>query len=94
MSGEPTDVDAKAQMAVATAGNIDRKTGTCVKCPTCSFEIPLLSTKSLPREFSVLCPKCRGRKLYQVAEVHDQNPKAGPPQNSVRDQFGIRGSIG
>ena len=44
---------------------------SCVSCPKCSFEIPVLGARRLPREFSVLCPNCGWRKEYQLAGLHD-----------------------
>lgn len=78
---------------MAPAEDIYRKTGTCVTCPTCSFEISVLNTKQLPREFSVLCPNCRGRKSYQVAQVHDQKPEAETTRGSAKIQFGTKEAI-
>jgi hypothetical protein len=34
-----------------------------VSCPTCFYEIPVLNTVGLPREFSVLCRKLRRAKI-------------------------------
>jgi hypothetical protein len=61
---------------------------TCVTCPTCSCEIPLLSAVRLPREFSIKCPNCGWRREYQSAELHDARPEAKPPHESPRIQFG------
>jgi orotidine-5'-phosphate decarboxylase len=79
--------------AVATIRN-DIKPDTCVSCPVCSCEIPVLNTKSLPREFSVLCPGCGARKLYHLAQAHDQKeePIAAQP-SSQRIQFGMKKSM-
>jgi DNA-directed RNA polymerase subunit RPC12/RpoP len=63
-----------------------------VSCLTCSREITVLNTiKSLPREFSVRCPKCGRRNLYQVGQVHEQTPVAENARISNRIQFGIKG---
>jgi len=53
----------------------------------------VLNTSSLPREFSVLCPNCRGRKFYQAAQVHDQKQDAEAAQIARRGQFGMKHAI-
>ena len=78
---------------MATSRKIILKTGVCVSCPTCACEIPVLTAQSLPREFSVLCPSCGGRKFYQVTQVHDEAQDAKKTQISARMQFGMRGTI-
>jgi DNA-directed RNA polymerase subunit RPC12/RpoP len=75
---------------VATSRRIILKAETCVSCPACSYEIPLLNTVSLPREFSVLCPNCGSRKLYEFAQAHDRNQEAEATQISGRAQFGMK----
>jgi len=74
---------------MATARKVILRAETCVSCPTCSYEIPL-NTTSLPREFSVLCPNCRGRKFYEAAQAHDRNREAEATQISGRAQFGMK----
>lgn len=65
-----------------------------VSCPTCSCEITVLNTiRSLPREFSVLCPKCGGRKLYQLAQVHEQKQVAETAGVSRGMPFGVKRGI-
>ena len=65
-----------------------------VSCPTCSCEITVLNTaRSLPREFSVLCPKCGGRKLYQLAQIHEQKQVAEIARVSRSMQFGVKREI-
>jgi hypothetical protein len=61
-----------------------------VSCPTCGCEIIMLNTMSLPREFSVRCPNCEGRKFYQANGVHDHRDNAEKAQSSGKIQFGIR----
>jgi hypothetical protein len=61
-----------------------------VSCPTCFYEIPVLNTMSLPREFFVLCPNCGGRKLYQMAQTHDRRQDTAATRNSGRAQFGMK----
>lgn len=68
------------------------KTETCVSCPTCSWEIPMLDTQGLRREFSVRCPNCGGRKVYQLAQIHDQTQEVATPI-SRRIEFGTRCAI-
>jgi len=75
---------------VAASRKIIVKTDTCVSCPTCSCEIPVLNTIGLPREFSVLCPNCGGRKFYQLAQTHDRREDAEATQISGRIQFGMK----
>ncbi|MFY9761489.1 MAG: hypothetical protein WB772_12540 [Xanthobacteraceae bacterium] len=50
----------------------------------------MLNTMSLPREFSVRCPNCEGRKFYQANGVHDHRDNAEKAQSSGKIQFGIR----
>jgi hypothetical protein len=69
------------------------KTDTCVSCPTCSREIPVLGTSRLPREFSVLCPSCGRRKAYQLDEVHDRTQDAETTQAAGLIQFGKKNWI-
>jgi len=78
---------------VASARKITVKSESGVTCPTCSFEIPVENTKGLPRNFSVLCPNCGGRKSYLLAQVHDHKQDAETAQMSSRPQFGMRGAI-
>jgi hypothetical protein len=61
---------------------------SCVSCPTCSCEIPVQSGLRMPREFSVKCPNCGGRREYQSAELHDARPEAGLPREFQGIQFG------
>jgi hypothetical protein len=42
----------------------------------------------MPREFSVKCPNCGGRREYQSAELHDARPEAGLPREFQGIQFG------
>jgi len=53
----------------------------------------MANSKSLPREFSVLCPNCGGRKFYQATQVHDQKQAAETAPISARLQFGMRREI-
>jgi DNA-directed RNA polymerase subunit RPC12/RpoP len=78
---------------VAASRKIVVNPTTYVSCPTCSWEIIVRNTSSLPREFSVLCPKCGGRKLYQLAQIHDQKQVAETTQISRRTQFGMKREI-
>jgi hypothetical protein len=75
---------------VATSRNIISKADIGVTCPTCSCEIPVAAANSLPREFSVLCPNCGGRKFYLLAQIHDRKPDAEIIQISARPQFGMK----
>jgi len=77
---------------MATFRKIIVKADTCVSCPTCSCEIPVLNTMSLAREFSVLCPNCGGRKSYQLAQVHDRQQATDATQISGRIPFGMKGA--
>jgi phage terminase large subunit GpA-like protein len=69
------------------------KPDTSVSCPTCSCEIPVLNTESLRREFSVPCPNCGARKLYQMDQIHDHRQDAETTQTSRSIQFGMRREI-
>jgi hypothetical protein len=42
----------------------------------------------MPREFSVKCPNCGGRREYQSGELHDAKPEAGLSREFQRIQFG------
>ena len=75
---------------MATSRKVILKAETCVSCPACSCEIPLLNTASLPREFSVLCPNCGSRKFYEFAQAHDRNREAETTRGSGRIQFGMK----
>jgi uncharacterized Zn finger protein (UPF0148 family) len=68
-------------------------TDGCVNCPTCGHEISVFKTTSLPREFSVLCSNCGGRKVYLTAEIHDRKPATETGQPSARIQFGTRAAV-
>jgi predicted RNA-binding Zn-ribbon protein involved in translation (DUF1610 family) len=70
-----------------------RKADTCVNCPTCSSEIPLPIVRRLPEKFSVLCPRCGGRKIYLAAEVRDLKQEPEAAQTSRKMQFGRRGCL-
>ena len=59
----------------------------------CGSEIVMLNTTSLPREFSVRCPHCEGRKFYQAGQVHDRNEAAETTQASGKIQFGVKRAI-
>ena len=65
-----------------------RTDGRCVGCPTCSCEIPVVGTLRLPQEFSVLCPNCRHRNVYQSAEVRDPKQDAAATMAPRNIQFG------
>ncbi len=75
---------------MAISKKIIVKDNIFVSCPTCLYEIPVVSTMGLPREFSVLCPNCGGRKLYQLAQSHDRKQDTAATQNSGRAQFGMK----
>jgi hypothetical protein len=53
----------------------------------------MLNTMNLPREFSVRCPHCEGRKFYQAAQVHERNKDAETTQTPGKIQFGVKGAI-
>ena len=78
---------------MATSRKIILKADVCVTCPACFCEISVLTANSLPREFSVMCPNCRGRKLYQLAQIHDQKPDAEIAQIPGRLEFGMKRAI-
>lgn len=66
------------------------KADACVSCPACSCEIPVLNATSLPREFSVPCPNCRGRKSYRSVQIHDRKDSAEATRISEQIHFGTR----
>jgi hypothetical protein len=65
---------------------------SCVTCPTCSGEIPVLGASRPPREFSVRCPNCGCRKEYLPAELHDARPEAEAVHEFGTIQFGKKKS--
>jgi uncharacterized Zn finger protein (UPF0148 family) len=65
----------------------------CVNCPTCAYEISVVKTTTLPREFSALCPNCGKRNTYLSAEVHDPKQIEEIIQHSARIEFGKRNAI-
>jgi hypothetical protein len=50
----------------------------------------MLNTMSLPRDFSVQCPNCAGRKFYQADQVHDRREAAETTRIAEEIQFGIK----
>jgi hypothetical protein len=50
----------------------------------------MLNTMSLPRDFSVQCPNCAGRKFYQADQVHDRREAAETTRSAEEIQFGIK----
>jgi len=75
---------------VATSRKVIVKTNACVSCPTCGYEIIVLTGQSLPREFSVLCPNCGGRKLYRLDQLHDRKLDAESKPIPARVRFGTK----
>jgi hypothetical protein len=65
-------------------------TDACVRCPTCSCEIPVLGARRLPREFSVPCPNCGRRNQHQSDELHDAKRDAEPTLSFESSQFGSK----
>jgi hypothetical protein len=65
-------------------------TGGCVSCPACNYEISVLKTPTLPREFSALCPNCGARKFYLSAEIHDRTQTKEAVRLSTKIGFGRR----
>ena len=66
---------------------------SCVSCPKCSFEIPVLGARRLPREFSVLCPNCGWRKEYQLAGLHDAKQDWEQNREIKRIEFGKKNEM-
>ena len=66
----------------------NRIEGGCVSCPACAFEIPLAKTKGLPREFSLVCPACDQRRIYQLAQLHAPTEDAEATRPPRKIQFG------
>jgi uncharacterized Zn finger protein (UPF0148 family) len=71
----------------------DSSTGTYVNCPTCGREIRVVTALRLPGEFSVLCPNCGDRQVYQSAETHDTKEDPEGTKTSRRIQFGKKKSM-
>jgi hypothetical protein len=63
---------------------------SCVRCPTCSCEIPVLNARRLPPEFSVRCPNCGSRHEHLLAGLHDTKRDAESTQEIHNIQFGRR----
>ncbi len=66
------------------------KSGTCVSCPRCSYEIPLENILRLPNDFSVLCPSCGHRSVYLSAQTHDPTQYEGAVRTTVGTEFSTR----
>ena len=60
---------------------------TWVSCPTCSREILVTSKTRLPEEFSVPCPNCGRRNVYQPLERHGPKPHAEATEISGKISF-------
>jgi uncharacterized Zn finger protein (UPF0148 family) len=71
---------------VATIRN-EPKIGAFVSCPACSCEIPLEGAPRLPAEFSVPCPSCGRRTVYQSADAHDSKKAAEATNTFGRARF-------
>jgi ssDNA-binding Zn-finger/Zn-ribbon topoisomerase 1 len=67
--------------------------GSCVSCPSCSYEIRMAAKARLPREFSVLCPACGHRKMYQQADAHNPTPDPAATKAPVKIHFGKKGPM-
>ena len=65
-----------------------RTDGACVVCPACSREIPLAGTLRLSKEFSVPCPNCGHRNVYQSAGTRDPKQDAEATRTPAKIQFG------
>lgn len=65
---------------------------SCVSCPSCSHEIRMASKAKLPREFSVLCPACGYRKVYQQADAHNPSPEPATTKAPAKIRFGKKGA--
>jgi hypothetical protein len=76
---------ARSAEAAREQNRIER---ACVGCRACAFEIPLANTKGLPREFSLLCPGCGHRGIYQLAQVHAPAEDADATKPPRKSQFG------
>jgi len=61
---------------------------SCVRCPMCSCEIPLVGAPHLPSEFSAACPNCGHRNVYLKAAARDVNPAAAAIKATRKIQFG------
>jgi hypothetical protein len=63
---------------------------TWVGCPVCACEIPVDSAHRLPREFSVQCPNCGGRSVYQLSQLHEERTATAATRIVERISFGKR----
>ena len=61
--------------------------GSAVTCPTCRYEIPLLTTWRLAAEISVQCPNCGSRGTFLSAEAHAPKQNAEPIRKFRRPSF-------
>jgi len=75
------------------AGDQNRADGSCVSCPSCSYEIRMAGKARLPREFSVLCPACGHRKLYQQADARNPSPAPAVTKAPAKTHFGKKGPM-
>ncbi len=68
----------------------ETKIDTYVTCPMCSWEIALACTSRPPGEFSVECPNCSQRNIYQSLQAHDSMPSAPRTKPHGRAEFSTR----
>ena len=71
---------------MATIRN-EPKISSFVSCPACSGEIPLEGGSRLPAEFSVPCPSCGRRTIYQSADAHDSKKSEEATNTFGRTRF-------
>jgi len=79
-------------MAMQRMGSFikEARVDTYVTCPTCAYEIRLACTVRPPGEFSVLCPNCAQRKIYQSVQAHDPMPSPARTKPYARAEFSTR----
>jgi predicted RNA-binding Zn-ribbon protein involved in translation (DUF1610 family) len=71
---------------VATIRN-ESKISSFVSCPACAGEIPLEGSPRLPAEFSVPCPSCGRRTIFQSADAHDSKKSEEAANTFGRPRF-------
>lgn len=73
--------------AVAVFHKKNVEVETWVSCSTCSWEIPVSCKTRLPLEYSVPCPNCGRRHVYQSLEGHGRNTDAEATERVRRRPF-------
>ena len=48
----------------------ETKPNAAVTCSNCGAEIEFVKEPRLPEGFSLVCPKCKRRKIYALADIY------------------------